>query len=72
MVFKRILGLLKTLVNKAKFTYSRSKSSEGQEILERNCGCLQFSLTTKTYSLIPTLASKKWLNEKIMALNYVK
>ena len=64
MVFKRVFGVLTTLVNKAKFTYSRSKSSEGQEILERNCGCLQLSLTTKTYSLITTLASKKWLNKK--------
>ena len=73
MVFKRIFGVLTTLVNKAKFTYSRSKSSKGQEILERNCGCLQFSQkTNKTFSPISTLASKKWLNKKTKALNYVK
>ena len=43
MKSKRVFSVLTTLVDKAKLTYSRSKSSKGQEILERNCGCLQFS-----------------------------
>ena len=73
MVFKRVFGVLTTLVNKAKFTCSRSKSSKGQEILERNCGCLQFSQkTNETFFPISTLASKKWLNKKTKAFNYVK
>ena len=73
VVFKRVFGVLTTLVNKAKFTSSRSKSSKGQKILERNCGCLQFSqITNETFSLISTLACKKWLNKKLMAHNYLK
>ena len=57
MVFKRVFGVLTILFNKAKLSYSRSKSSKGQEILERNCGCLFSQKTNETFSPISTLAS---------------